>query len=101
LNRKELFGIWRHSHEEDDDRRVVYRRSGAALPPSRGRDALDLQSDGKAVRVTTNAADRPTPHECGWRVDGDDVVLVDGDLELRRMHVLELTPDRIVFEKRR
>jgi hypothetical protein len=101
LNRTQLFGSWRHAHEEDDAQRVVFRRAGADLPPSRGREALDLEPDGTAVRIGIDGADRPLAQSCRWILDGDEVVLMDGETELRRMRVAEVTLERIVFERRR
>ena len=100
MNRKQFFGSWRHAHEEDDAQRVVFRRAGASFPPSRGRDALDLEPDGTAVRVGIDAGDRPLPQSCRWTLDGDVLVLMDDETELRRMRVVEVTAERIVFEKR-
>ena len=48
MDLEKLVGRWVHAHEEDDGDRVVYRASGYAFPPSRGRDAFTLDQNGVA-----------------------------------------------------
>ena len=68
---EKLLGRWVHAHEEDDGNKVIYRVSGYAFPPSRGRDAFTLDQNG-VVRI-----DHPGPVDRGvsatgrWVLDGD------------------------------
>ena len=49
MDPERLIGSWVHSHEEDTATEQVFRRAHYAFPPSRGREALELRSDGTAA----------------------------------------------------
>jgi hypothetical protein len=92
-----LAGRWVHSHEEDTDDELVFRaaNSGYAFPPSRGRESLELRSDGSYGGTVPGPADKPEPTEGEWTLEdgnrlrlGDrvlDIAAVEGDvLKVRR-----------------
>lgn len=41
-----FYRTWVHSHEEDFDGKMVYRRADYDFPPSRGRERFDVKRDG-------------------------------------------------------
>ena len=59
LNLEQLYGVWLHSYEEDEEDTKVYRPSLYDFPPSRGRDGFEFRADG-VVRVL-----RPGPRDKG------------------------------------
>jgi len=47
---KEIIHKWVHSHEEDTDDFIVFRKSDYSFPPSRGRRKIEFKEDGKFVQ---------------------------------------------------
>lgn len=99
-----LAGTWVHSHEEDTDTEMVFRRAGSAFafPRARGRTSFELHSDGSYIESAPGPTDRPEDRPGTWlleegqrlvlaaaRPDEDDRVLVvtaaeDDVLRVRR-----------------
>lgn len=48
--KKELAHKWIHSHEDDTDDIMVFRRSDYQFPPSRGRRNIEFKEDGQFVQ---------------------------------------------------
>ena len=61
---------WVHSHEEDTDDELVFRPSGYAFPPSRGREAIELQPGGSYAGSVPGPVDAPVPTEGEWSLEG-------------------------------
>jgi hypothetical protein len=72
---------WVHSHEEDTEDEMVFRAadSGYSFPPSRGREALELHSDGSYGGTVPGPADKPAPVEGEWTLEEDGRRLRLGD----------------------
>jgi hypothetical protein len=94
IQRDHLIGRWVHSHEEDTDSTTVFRPASYEFPPSRGRRAFELRSDGTLVDTAVGAADVPESSQGRWALDGDVLVL-----EGRHSRVVLVEPDRLVLEK--
>jgi hypothetical protein len=95
LGRDALAGSWVHSHEEDSDGERVYRPATFELPPSRGRDAFELRSDGTLVARRPGPVDVPEEQTGTWDVRGDQLVLTSGGAE-RVLEVVSVEPERLV-----
>ncbi len=98
----EIVGVWLHSHEEDTDSTMVYRPRGYVFPPSRGRDAIDLRSDGTLIEYGSGPDDR------GQAVVGRWVDLGHGRLRITiprgegippTRRVLSWAPDVLAIER--
>jgi hypothetical protein len=101
IARRFLHGSWRHSHEEDTEDALVYRRDGFAFPPSRGRDGFELHPDGTGAQhaVAPTDGNRATP--VTWTVGSDDtVILTDAPSKLlRRMRIASVGKTRLVIRR--
>jgi len=76
IDSAELLGEWIHSHEEDDGDRMVFRRSGFAFPPSRGRTGFALLPDGEARTYHPGPLDRGEADSGHWSLDGRTLTIV-------------------------
>ena len=91
-----LAGRWIHSHEEDSEDELVYRRPDYAFPPARGRESLELARDGELVERGPGPTDVPVEQPGRWELRGDTLVLRSraGDRELG---VVSVEADRLVL----
>jgi hypothetical protein len=91
---------WVHSHEEDTDGEQVFRPASYAFPPSRGRSALDLRSDGSYGERAPGPTDRPEESGEGrWELDGDTLKLRAPDGATRLLKIASANPDRLVVRR--
>jgi len=93
-------GEWTHSHEEDDDDVLVYRRTESfAFPPTRaGRDWLRVSPSGQIVALAPGADDRPRP--TGIRVLPSGEQSDDGSHDVSTLEVLEASPTVLRIRRR-
>ena len=78
----ELYRRWVHAREEDEGDVHVYRPTGYALPPARGRRGIEFRPDGEVLVYGPGPADKPTASP--GRMEDVDIVSVSPDrLELR------------------
>jgi hypothetical protein len=87
-------GRWVHSHEEDTDDLLVFRRPEFGFPPSRGRDSIDLRPDGSYTRRAPGPDDVPVETGGRWQLVGDRLELEDDVWELAGEE-----PGRLTFRK--
>lgn len=100
LNPAALARHWLHAHEEDSASTLVYRPKGYALPPARGRKALELDPSGVYTEHGYGPTDRNVRSGGGrFRLDGHDLVLADDGGKERRLRVVELEPNKLVLAK--
>jgi hypothetical protein len=95
-----LVGHWRHSHEEDTRGVMVFRRSGFAFPPSRGRTGYEFAADGTFVEHGIGPTDRPTRTPGHWVFDpnGCRIMLKYGPGRSgRQLRVLSVEADKLVL----
>lgn len=71
--REALIGRWTHSHEEDSDDQIVFRRDDYDFPLSRGRRSLELRDDGSLVETAVGAADVSEARAGTWSIRNDDL----------------------------
>jgi hypothetical protein len=98
IRREALLGEWVHSHEEDEPRRKVFRRSGYPFPPARGRDALELKADETAVVRGPGATDVPEEKAGRWALEGETIRL-DAGGEARVLEVISCDDERLVVRE--
>jgi hypothetical protein len=94
-----LHRSWVHSHEEDTDTELVFRPASYAFPPSRGRSALDLHSDGSYGESAPGPTDRPAETEGTWTLGGDELKLQAADGSTRVLKIASAGPDRLVVRR--
>jgi hypothetical protein len=97
-----LYGHWLHAHEEDSDDEMVFRPDAADLPPSRGRQRLELNADGSYAETRPGADDRPEPGSGRWSVESGDRLVVDpGDDggPARTMRIVAADGNSIIIRK--
>jgi hypothetical protein len=99
--RERLYGRWLHSHEEDTDDEMVFRSASAKLPPSRGREGLELNEDGSYAETRPGPDDRPRTSSGRWRVEDDDRLVVEtqGGESRRAMQIVAADGETIVVRK--
>jgi hypothetical protein len=95
LNRR-----WIHSHEEDQEGRMVFRPAGFAFPPSRGRSSFELRPGGVLVEGGPGPDDRPTESAGTWELEGDDrLTLNSSGREPRTFAIESVEDDRLVVSE--
>jgi len=100
IDPKTLAQHWVHAHEEDSTSGRVYRPKSFAMPPSRGRTAFELASDGSYVEHGPGPTDRRLQKAGGrWRLKGQELTLIDEAGAERRSKVVEISSDRLVLAK--
>jgi hypothetical protein len=90
----ELHGRWVHSHEEDDDSVMVFRRPDHGFPRSRGRQSIELRPDGSYTERSPGPVDVPVETTGRWRLAGDRLELEDQVWELAGVE-----PDRLTVRR--
>jgi hypothetical protein len=60
---------WLHSREEDTPTEAVYRPSGYAFPPSRGRSGYAFSADGTFKRIGIGPTDISSVKQGRWQID--------------------------------
>jgi len=89
-----LVGRWVHSHEEDDDQVMVFRRPDHPFPRSRGRTSIELRADGSYSERSPGPVDVPVETSGTWRLAGDRL-----ELENDVWEVAGVEPDRLTVRK--
>lgn len=83
--RETLARRWTRAQEQDSEGCIVFRPSGADLPPVRApRIGLELTPDGVARRLAAGPADTRVAQEGTWELVGDELRLRVGDGPERR-----------------
>jgi hypothetical protein len=102
IDRAALPGRWVHAHERDSEGEMVFVPAEEELPPSRGRQQLELAEGGGARELGPGATDRPEAREASWELTEDDQLIIhdrDGR-QAWRARVLAAKTDRLVLDKR-
>ena len=99
MNRAQLLGHWVHAHEQDKGDETVFRRQGTALPPSRGRQAVELNDDGTLVDHPLRPDDRAGSRPGTWALEGDTLVLSAEGAPPRRFKVLAVNPTDLSLKR--
>ncbi|HWO12925.1 MAG TPA: hypothetical protein VNN80_25675 [Polyangiaceae bacterium] len=87
-----LFGLWRHSFEEDAAGVRVYRPAARDFPRARGRAGLELKPDGTFVELGIGRGDKSVASTGTWSVQNDgslSLVYADTQRGARRLEILE------------
>ena len=64
-----------HSHEEDREGRLVFRRPTHPFPMARGRSEIEPNPDGTYVESVPGPVDVPVRTIGQWRLDADRLML--------------------------
>jgi hypothetical protein len=96
--RKALQASWRHSHEEDEGGRLVFRRGDAELPPSRGRQEFTLKSDGEAAVSGPGPDDRRRGASGRWTLKGK-VLRIDAPNYSATFEVQSVDGERLIVRR--
>jgi hypothetical protein len=98
-NQAHLIGRWIHSHEEDTETGRVFRPGDSQLPPSRGREKLELRADGTFIGSRPGPTDEPRQTAGSWVVDGKRLLIREGEPDPvdRAMTIVEAEPGRLVL----
>jgi hypothetical protein len=95
---------WFHAYEEDEGGNAVFRPEGHALPPSRGRDSLDLRQGAAASKSIPGPDDRAKAVARGWSLGKDRVLTLGapGSKETGIAYdLISVEKDRLVLKRRR
>jgi hypothetical protein len=98
VSRESLLGHWVHSHEEDSPGLRVYRPGSFQLPPSRGREELELNADGSCVVRGPGPVDVLEEAAGSWEVDGKTLRLTTGAAK-RSMQVVAAESGKLVVRQ--
>jgi hypothetical protein len=95
-----LCRLWYRTYEEGSSQERHYRPDGYPLPPTRGREILDLRDLRSARQTKPGPDDRPTSTRGSWSIDGDVLAFL-GDAKLgnesANWKVSLLTEDEMVL----
>ena len=82
---------------------MVFRPAGTDLPPSRGRMAFELRTDGTFAETGLGATDVPEEATGSWTLEGDTITLSEGATQgvPREMEVVTADEEKLVIRKRR
>ncbi|HEX5781617.1 MAG TPA: hypothetical protein VFX80_06830 [Solirubrobacteraceae bacterium] len=96
---EELFQRWMHAREEDEGDVRVYRPSGYALPPARGRRGLEFKPDGELVVIGPGPTDRPQAVSGSWQSAGEHRARVSlpAAEEPQEVEIVSVEPDRLAL----
>jgi hypothetical protein len=72
IDRSVLEQHWVHSHEEDNDKEMVFRPASYSFPPSRGRSSFDLKPDGSLTESGPGPTDRSEQKAGRWHLDANN-----------------------------
>jgi len=89
-----------HSHEEDTEDEMVFRRANHPFPRSRGRTSFELRPDGTYLESSPGPVDLPEESQGRWSLEGNRLLLNTEDD--RPGHAWEVTAtglDRLVVRK--
>jgi hypothetical protein len=100
LDREAVQKSWVHAHEEDTDSELVFRPASLALPPSRGRSALDLRADGTYLESSPGPTDRPEEAAGTWVLEDDRLTLRAQNGSTRVLRIASAKPDRLAVRRR-
>ena len=92
---------WVHSHEEDEEKEMVFRPASFEFPPSRGRRSFELKPDGSLVEGGIGPTDRPVETQGTWELEDDDhlVLRPAPPATPRVMKIASVDENRLVIEK--
>jgi hypothetical protein len=92
-----LVGEWVHSHEEDEQGRLVFRRRGYDFPPSRGRRAFELAAGGDVREAAPGPDDRTRRATGTWDASDDRLTLRVEGRAPEQFAIESVEPDRLVL----
>jgi hypothetical protein len=95
VEREAVLGAWVRSHEEDGAADRVYRRPDYPFPPARGRESLELRTDGTLAEGLPGPTDVPEEAAGTWELAGDELRLRSGAGD-RTLAIVAAEPDRLV-----
>jgi hypothetical protein len=103
IDKRVLEQQWIHSHEEDNDKEMVFRPANHKFPPSRGRSSFDLKPDGSLIESGPGQTDRSEQKGGRWHLDANDnLILSSGmgrDEVSRILKVLSANRNLLVVKK--
>jgi hypothetical protein len=85
-----MLGHWIHSHEEDAQGVMVYRREGYNFPPSRGRIGFDFREGGELVYFGIGRADGSEQFSGSWAIEASNRVRINVNSDRIRPFVLHV-----------
>ena len=94
-----LARFWVRAPEEDEGDVMAYRPHGWDLPPARGREGLELRTDGTAVVYEIAPGDGLCETGGRWRTDGTSLDVEIDDGRGRWLEIIEA--DETVLKVRR
>ena len=94
-------GRWMHSFEEYHDDVLVYRPADYDFPRARGRDGIELASDGTFVEWAIGRGDAQEAVPGRWRAAEDGALEVTTDRGGQQvLEILSTAPDRLEVRRR-
>lgn len=91
-----IYQHWKHAHEQDETKARVFRPANFDFPPSRGREAFEIQKDGTFIRYAIGANDVPVKMTGKWTMKKRktiQVTLDDPSVKPYTIEILELNND--------
>lgn len=86
----EIFRIWIHSFEEDQNGIIVYRPVGYGFPRARGREGIEFRPDGMFISYEIGPTDASRGINGQWKIEGSGRVRVSFEGNVRPSRILEI-----------
>jgi hypothetical protein len=77
INEKCIYSAWVHSYEEDITSKKVYRPPSFEFPPSRGRESLDIKTNGEIVFNNIGPDDRPQKISGNFKIKDSNKLYIE------------------------
>ncbi|WP_148685664.1 hypothetical protein [Candidatus Nitrosocosmicus hydrocola] len=95
-----LYGLWYHSHEEDDSHKKVYRPSTFNFPLSRGIDAFEIRKDGNFVSYNIGPVDVSQENVYQFEIkDENRLCIYKNKILINVMDILSCEKDLLYIKK--
>jgi hypothetical protein len=92
-----LQGHWIHSHEEDSNNLMVFRRSTYSFPPARGRNEYMLLNGGTMQLIGSGPTDKRESVDGTWSLEEEVLVIRPVTGNSRRFRIISVDSDRLVM----
>ena len=98
VNQDTLCKHWVHSFEEDTEDSKVYRPESFQFPLARGREGMELKTDGALTGFQIGRNDVPAPEAGSWQVQDNQLLITYPNQNNAQEFVIrEASDDKLVL----
>ena len=96
-----IYQHWKHAHEEDQGRHLVFRPATNEFPPSRGRIAFILKENDDCTFLDIASSDGRVENNCKliWETDAANISVDYPNGRRRRFQIISVQADKLVLNE--